>query len=297
MSSKGDASVPPIPFDRLSRTLGALMGRRALLRASTLAALLGADGKATLARHKHHKHKKKRCTPRRCGDSVCGSPHCKGSCGTCAGDAVCSGGQCCDVCPRGCRFTTVQAAINAAADDAVIALCPGTYLEQITIGKSLTLVGQGKDASKTILRNATGPIVLIEAGGSARLQNLTVTGVTSGATGGILNQGSLSLIDSIVRDNVADSGTGGGIRNESAASLLGSTVVEGNTAQKGGGIDNDGACTLFDHSRVTGNTATDPAPSGGGVFNRGAFSALDESTVTGNTPDDCVRASDGSSCA
>ena len=66
------------------------------------------------------------------------------SCG-CAGTTVCLGGTCqpCDVCPSGCFFTSLQAAIDAAAPGETIQLCAGIYDGDIVINQSVSLIGAG----------------------------------------------------------------------------------------------------------------------------------------------------------
>lgn len=44
-------------------------------------------------------------------------------------------------CKAGTQFTTIQAAVNAATAGSTVSVCPGTYAEQVTILKNLTLVG------------------------------------------------------------------------------------------------------------------------------------------------------------
>src|SRR3954468_1360786 len=53
------------------------------------------------------------------------------------------------------NYATIQAAINVAASGAVINVDPGTYIEQITISKPLTLRGSqaGIDARSTTRKN------------------------------------------------------------------------------------------------------------------------------------------------
>ena len=46
-------------------------------------------------------------------------------------------------------FDTIQEAINAANEGDVIKVLPGTYIEQITINKTLTIIGSG--AKSTII--------------------------------------------------------------------------------------------------------------------------------------------------
>lgn len=51
------------------------------------------------------------------------------------------------VCASGCDFTTIQAAIDAASSDGTVNVAAGIYTEQITINKSLTLIGAGTGAT------------------------------------------------------------------------------------------------------------------------------------------------------
>jgi hypothetical protein len=97
-------------FDALTRSLGARLSRRGLVRAGTggLTTLLGWPFAAPdiEARGKHHKKGKKKkkskkpsppatiCTPK-CGRKQCGNDGCDGSCGGCAAGQVCASGTCC----------------------------------------------------------------------------------------------------------------------------------------------------------------------------------------------------------
>ncbi len=58
-----------------------------------------------------------------------------------------------DVCAEGCTYTSIQSAINAAADGSTITVGPGTYTEQLLIQKNLTLVGAG--IGQTIVKAPT----------------------------------------------------------------------------------------------------------------------------------------------
>ena len=45
------------------------------------------------------------------------------------------------VCASGCTYTTIQAAVDAVAVGTTINVQPGTYAEDVTVSKRVTLVG------------------------------------------------------------------------------------------------------------------------------------------------------------
>jgi Right handed beta helix region len=67
-------------------------------------------------------------------------------------------------------FTTIQSAVDAAADGDAIAICPGTYPEQVSITKSIALRG---------VRGMDAPQIVVPAGGL--VQNTTMTDTTATA--------------------------------------------------------------------------------------------------------------------
>ncbi|MDG3494775.1 MULTISPECIES: DUF4347 domain-containing protein [Pseudanabaena] len=110
------------------------------------------------------------------------------------------------------------------------------------------------------------------------LTNSTVSGNTANTGGGINNSGyeAVTLINSTVSANTAASSSGG-IFGNGAVTLTDSTV-SGNMANTSGGIYSNGAVTLT-NSTVSGNTSN---TSGGGIFGNGTVT-LTNSTVSGNT--------------
>jgi nitrous oxidase accessory protein NosD len=62
-------------------------------------------------------------------------------------------------CDTGTQFTTIQAAVNAASASSTVRVCPGSYPEQITINKSLTLTGLSVGRSATVVAPAGGWVV------------------------------------------------------------------------------------------------------------------------------------------
>ena len=186
------------------------------------------------------------------------------------------------VCPSGCPYSTIQAAINAAASGDTIHVGPGTYSEFLTISKPLTIEGAGEQQTIVDSTGTRNSVVTVTAN-SVRLAHLTVTGaILHGGGGGVINQpgATLTLDHTTVSGNSAIGG--GGIDNQPGATLtLDHSTVSGNSAPRGGvggGIANSGLLAL-DHSTVSGNSATG---GGGGIYNSGTLT-LDHSTVSGNT--------------
>jgi hypothetical protein len=140
---------------------------------------------------------------------------------------------------------------------------------EIVIDNDVTLDGEG---NFTVDGNSEHRLFSIPEGVTVELRGF---GVTNGYkllySGGIRNEGTLTLTDSTVSGNDSFSG---GIDNTGTLTLTNSTVSE-NTGDVGG-IDNSGTLTLT-NSTVSGNT-------GRGIFNASASTlTLTNSTVSGNT--------------
>jgi hypothetical protein len=194
-----------------------------------------------------------------------------------------------NVCPSGCTYSTIQAAVDAAHSGDTIKIAaavnpydgfnvPGANLNGLT---RVTLTGAGA-AQTTIDNGGAGSVVDIDAGAALTLGGVTLTGghgVSADFGGGIENLGTLTLTDSIVTGNTATNTSGGGISNDGTATLNHSQV-NGNTAATnlGGGIFNDiGATLTLNNSSVSGNAAAN----GGGIFNFAKLT-LNNSSVSGN---------------
>jgi pectin methylesterase-like acyl-CoA thioesterase len=204
----------PELLDQIGKTLSIAGSRRGLLQvlaASPLAAL-------SALRVEESRGKKRKC--KRCM-----------SLSNCKPTQICDGRCCrtCTVCASGCKFTSVQAAIDAAKKGATIRICAGTYPEHdITIGKSLTLAGAGAEADDT--QNT-----VLDAGGQGRVMAINQATVTlrglrlTGGDdtnrpadtfgGGISNSGKLTLDRCTVTGNRAGSSFGGGVYTGEGASL------------------------------------------------------------------------------
>jgi CSLREA domain-containing protein len=149
----------------------------------------------------------------------------------------------------------------------------------LDIRANLTLQGAG--ASTTIIKALNFRDRVFQVISAAvTISGVTVTGGNvSGNGGGIENDGTLTLLDSVISANQA-SGQGGGLFNASTGNLtLTGSTLDGNRAgAEGGGIANSGNLTSV-NTTVTGNTS---AIAGGGIYNQGIVITANNLTIAAN---------------
>ena len=114
------------------------------------------------------------------------------------------------------------------------------------------------------------------------MQDMSITGGNSSSGGGIENSGTLTLLNSTVRDNHADS-AGGGIDNRGWLSLINSTVSHNeasdeSTTGSGGGINNSGTVGVV-NSTISDNEALNI---GGGINNAGGSMLVLHNSIVAN---------------
>jgi hypothetical protein len=182
---------------------------------------------------------------------------------------------------------TLRAAIQAA--DA------GSHSDKFTIGFSVTgtinlqsplpdlnntIAIQGPGATSLTVERAAGAsfasaIITVDLGQTASLSRLTVA---NGNAGGIANNGTLTVANSWVLNNVA--GAGGGIVNFGILTVSGSTVCGNAATFAGGGMFNNGGATVAG-CLFSGNSA---GLNGGGIdnFQEGVLTVRD-SIFSGNS--------------
>ena len=153
----------------------------------------------------------------------------------------------------------------------------------LELSADVAIVGLGANVL-TVKGGGSGSnfsVFTVDAGVTAMLSGLTITGGSAANGGGIDNSGTMTLTNSTVSGNSANGGDGGGILNTSTGTMtLTTCTVSGNTAFAGGGILNNGTMTLTTCT-VSGNTAS-PTGYGGGILNGGTMT-LTTCTVSGNT--------------
>jgi hypothetical protein len=206
--TKGKTSVNTTTMTRLLTAVGA---RRALLGSSLAAlalAVLPGDQQEVAMGKPARRRKRRQQGRKRGGGRPRATP--------------------CTVCDDldDCPFTSIQAAINAASAGATIVICEGTYEEDITISRNLTLAAQGR-GPKNFELEGTGAssVVTVPAGVTATIQGLAISGGSGTldqqgfrSGGGIYNSGTLTLATVVVENNQVSQGLlGGGIYNDDGA--------------------------------------------------------------------------------
>ncbi len=169
---------------------------------------------------------------------------------------------------------TISEAVSRAIDDDVINVARGVYAEQLVLPVNLTLMGE-LPLGTVIDGGGTGVVVDVSPTTTIMMSGFEVR---NGATGGIANQGDLTIEDCWVHDN----GNGlpssfGGIDNQGTA-LIDRVAVSNNLGDTAGGVSNSGQLTIV-NSTIAGNQSS----GGPGIDNHpGASLDLVYSTVAGN---------------
>lgn len=274
----------------MTRGLAALGTRRGLVRGGLAAIGLGVLGES-LADEVGAARKRSRRKRQGNGD---------GSGGAGAGATSGSGGAGasatnCTVCGDldDCPFTTIQAAIDGASAGDTIVICKGTYEEDITISKNLSLVAdQGEDVE--LEGTGEGSVVTVPAGVTATIQGVGISkGVgtphqqNAPSGGAILNFGELTVIDSIIQDNEAR--FGGAIFNVTNAKLtLDSTIIQSNKATADSGATFGGAIYNRFGGEVTiidGRILVNEADNAGAIYNNGILNLTQGTRILDNQAD------------
>jgi len=201
------------------------------------------------------------------------------------------------------EYETIQAAIDVAEPGDTVLVAPGTYYENLVIGKNLTLgsltltTGDNAYVGQTILDGQhQAPVVSIgnsttKLAGFTIRNGLGVNGYNGSYGGGIYGQNSdFTLENLVIIDNYANSG--GGVSAVTSTLTMRNCVVANNEACWGGGVNLHHSPATFEnvtivHNRIDQNNGF--SQMGGGLF-LGMSPAILRNTIIYNNEDAEVAA-------
>jgi parallel beta-helix repeat protein len=194
-------------------------------------------------------------------------------------------------------FSTINAAIAAAHPGDTIKVDPGTYTEQVVIGKNLNnlkLIGANRQSFiAPAVNSQTAALVEVNGARNVTISGFTVSGPGNGTGSigyGILVDGGGSATISNnhvtnIRDNPM-SGDQNGVGIKVGGSTQGSATISRNTIdnyQKGGIVVNgSGSHATVSHNTVEGAANNTVDPTNGIQFGRGATGTITRNKVSGN---------------
>ena len=129
-----------------------------------------------------------------------------------------------------------------------------------------------------VIRNQGNLTIIDSKGGGAVTGGYTSSASSASTTGGIFNEGTLTMSGVTVSGNRTN-GSGGGICNDGTLNLNDVTITGNVSGGYGGGIYNNGTITLTG-ADISGNTA---AKNGGGIHNNSGTVQLRNSVLSGNS--------------
>ena len=200
-------------------------------------------------------------------------------------------------------YTTIQAAVTAAAAGDTIAINPATYTEQVRINTSLTMMSTAPGViiqpPPTLTQDPLGLTALVEINNSATvdMSDLTVQGpvpngitidagilVVGGATANVTNS-TIAHIRNETLNNISGTGYGILVGGASGSAQVGTATITNDTItdyQKEGIRVNGGSSAT-----ITGNTIATAGPASviaqnGILINTGATATITGNTITGN---------------
>jgi hypothetical protein len=181
-----------------------------------------------------------------------------------------------------CR-TMAHTLLEALPGD-TIRIGPGTFHEaNLVVDDDIAIEGH---ASGTTIDGdgAAARVLIISPGSTVSVSRLTIT---DGGRGGIRNSGALTLTNVSIVANRAPTGSGAGIYSDGSMTVLRSTIRDNVALFEGGGIYLRAGPDLIAGSTITGNSSTQPNSRGGGLYLAAELTpqAVSNVTLTNNIAD------------
>lgn len=180
------------------------------------------------------------------------------------------------------QYSTIQAAINSAANADTVLVSPGTYVESIDfLGKAIHVVSSNGESATTITGSGGSVVRFVGGEGPAStLEGFTITGGQGTNWGGGIRciHGSPTIRSCrIIANTVTDDGGGIYCRFADSSPTIESCTIENNAAVNGGGIYAccDAAPIVVSCS-INANLASNR---GGGIFLNDASPAISDTTI------------------
>ena len=218
-------------------------------------------------------------------------------------------------------YTTVSAAVAAAQPHDVVIVCPGTYQEQLTIAKPLTLRGQpgavlkpvGMVANTTSLTtgNAIAAVIVADGVTGVTIEGLSVDGEDNGIAscpspalvptpdlfGIFFRNASGAVRDSAIRNlrlpSLPNCRGGTGVLVQSASGGRSVVTIEGNSIhafQRNGITANEAGTTVEIRRNVVTGLGPTAVVQNGIQLAFGATGVIEENVVTQTVSASCVSA-------
>ena len=207
------------------------------------------------------------------------------------------------------QFSTIQEAVDHASPGTVIRICPGTYPEQVSITKALSLQGESgvviePSSVEDNAMDGLAPIIRVEGATDVHISDVIVDGTNSGPTAcgptfiGILYKNASGDVKSVAVRNVKLSTSLNGCQSGLAILIQsasgGMSVVDVADSSihdyQKNGITADGSGTevQIENNVVTGVGATTGAAQNGIQISSGAGGSISKNTVANHIWSPCV---------
>ena len=169
--------------------------------------------------------------------------------------------------PIACDCTKIQDAVDALPSGGMVKVLSGTYTENVNIDKSLAVNGVGSGLTIVDGQKAGSVFSIGNLNKDVDVSLSKITARNGNNTGGIYNNGRLTVNDCIISGNTANP-DGGGIYNNFGLVTVNGGSIDTNTADRcGGGIFNWGGTVYL----LRGSVSYNRAQAGTGIYNTGSL--------------------------